>query len=351
MPKDTGRPKGSEHDSAFSQDDLPPFLRDRRGFMDTPSGEKNWDDDPEFTEGEEPGSQHPWNDGCKIPQEDWFSQEPKKSFWDRFRPSPISTQKERTAMRKSATRYSRIPQVISLCLLCLLTFVFIQQMSTGGVRVITILAILFTLPYIVTFLYLDFSSYLNSDRTWNPANVLNAIFGPAIIALAISSCIFSAPLERNVWIIGGATTGPHGTLYTVPLFSKIVFIPMRQEIKIHVSGETADGAQVSTDISTVVHCCIDDSEKIIEQYRQYGPLNKPPTIDIRNYVADVFDTAFKKAVARVKMSDMQTAYRVMAKGISKKQIRSERALVWDGTFTVLNSTAIIPRKPQDPPTN
>ncbi|MBI2644691.1 hypothetical protein HYW94_00750 [Candidatus Uhrbacteria bacterium] len=326
----------TEEQGVPNLDDLPPFLRKGKSQISEDPNSENLETHPEEAD--------------TISQEEDAATGAPQSFWDRFKPALTgTTRKGRTPVR-TAIQNSRFSQVILLCLLGLLLFTVIQQISTEGfLRTVTGLAAVFTLPYLAVFLLSDLRDY------WYPKegqkdfpHRFNVVLGPAIVTLAISSCVFSAPLEGKVWIIGNKTTGSTGTMYAVPLFSKIVSIPQKQEVVMDVSSRTADGVEVKAQISALVTCCVDDPNQIIATYKdEKNPWmrhekNERPIDTIERYLKEVFDAAFKREVAQVKVADIKSAYARMAQGISKKAIREQSALMWNGKFTVISSRADLP---------
>jgi|GEM_PF-1949323 len=336
--KPNGANKKSEPTQKNFEDDLPPFLR-REGSNPEPDS-AFWDHPPyKGNDGAEAYDSSSAPEGaCESgnethdnpPQDDPWSffgtpgeQRTQGSFWERFRPSLMGTRKEKSSMRKTVQN-QRLSQAIFLLLLGLLTFVILQQVSTGGLRLITAIAMALTAPYLGMFLFFDLKAYWNleEEKRWSFARRFNTVLGPAIVSLSISSCIFSGPLEGKVWIVGNKTTGSYNTMYAVPLFSKIISIPQWQEVIMDVSGETADGVEVKAQISTTIVCCAEDPDQIIAIYGDTKKLpNGNPNDAVKHYLKTVFDDAFKQAVGKVKVADMKSAYANMAKGITKKYIR------------------------------
>lgn len=329
--------KGSYNPS----EDIPPFLKDRK--MQHP-GFENADDPQEKTEKKNDGSfsdPEDFDDGDIPPFTKTTAGEPQQSFWDRFKP-PIMGQRRTSRMKKKTGEAGFSTRIVSLLLLALLVFVVLQQISVGGIRVVTSLAAIFILPYLLTFLFLDLRSYWDLVDSWKGflRQYFNPILGPGIVSLAISACIFSAPLEGKVWIIGNKTTGTYGTMYAIPLASKITSIPQFQDVVMDVSGRTADGIMVDAKVLATIVCCTDNSDQIIGLYG--GAKAKPEQV-IKNYLIGVFDSAFKQSVRMERASNIRVAYANMARSISKKQMREESALLWNGKFTVLDSHANLPK--------
>jgi len=219
---------------------------------------------------------------------------------------------------------------LTLFFVLLLALVSIQQISVGGPTYTILFAMLFVSPYLIFY-----SFFKLTDINGDPVRPLrsNAIIGPAIISLTIASCIFSAPMEGKIWIVGNRTTGPEGTIFAFPLFTNVKSIRRYQEIVMNVRGETLDNVVVSSQISTVVTCC----ERDIDVVGIYGKLRVDPNVAIKNYLTSMFNESFERSSKLVKESDINLSYRAMAKDITRKSIREQFALTWDGRFTVLDS--------------
>lgn len=322
-----------------SEDDLPPFLRQNRGGHTTSSHQQSDQEGDNTAAGSESHYQEAEDDleGLRSSQRRDETYEARQSFWDGFKPSLMGGGRKKKKMKKNTTGKRGV--LVFLFLLGLLFFVALQQLSAGGVQKITLLAGLFALPYIIVFFVWDLASYWNAEggeHPWTISQRFNTVIGPAIISFAMSSCLFSAPLEGKVWIIGDKTTGASGTLYAIPVFSKITSITQEQEIAINVSGKTADGIIVNSRILTNVVCCADDPERILQLY---GGSKARPDEVMKNYLIEIFDSSFKQAVGNVKVVEMRSAYASMAQNISKKRIREETALLWNGKFSVTDSRA------------
>lgn len=331
----------TQEESPLSDDDIPPFLRNLRN-------QESSRREP-FTNTHQSASDDPddllWRKHFSRQAHDTTQTEKRESFWDKFKPSLMGSRKRGSGVRKNIGADSAFfTNAIFLVLILLLAFTVLQQVSSGGIRWMTATALLFTVPYIIMLIADDLRAYwsLEDEQSRGFRSRINKLLGPGILSVAVSSCIFSAPLEGRVWIVGKETTGTRDTLVRIPVFKKITSIPQYQGVVMDVSGKTSDGVIAHARISVPIICCDDAQADTIVS--TYGTPKAKPEILIQHYLNEIFDNAFKQAVAGVKAVDVSSAYASMAKIISKKQIRQTSALFWRGTFMVTNSWTNPPRK-------